>query len=274
MPELPEVETIVRELRSEIVEKTILSCQIPKESYLRGQEVDTFAAAVTGKTVTALDRRGKYIIWRFAEGGGTLSHLGMTGKYVKLSPETESPKHTVARLGFGEFDLILEDARRFGRLLYFDRESEVLPLQKMGAEPFSPEFNGAYILEQFKNRKRAVKELLLDQTIIAGLGNIYASEILFRAKLHPLKSGETIDASQAEELVSHTRKVLEEAIAHNGTTISDYKRVDEKSGEFQNFLQVYDKEGQPCPICGDSIKRIVTGGRSAYYCERCQKKQQ
>ncbi len=270
MPELPEVETIIRELKGEILRKKILSCQIPRESYLRGQDAKIFTDGVSGKTINDIDRRGKYIIWRFEGSAGVLSHLGMTGKYVKLSPEEQSPKHTAARFGFEGFDLILDDARRFGRLLYFDREEDAEPLQGIGAEPFSEVFTAEYLIEEFKNRKRAVKELLLDQTIIAGLGNIYASEILFRAGLHPMKAGETISASQAQLLVEHTRKVLEEAISHNGTTISDYRRVDEKSGEFQDFLQVYDKEGEPCPKCGEAIRRIVSGGRSSYYCNKCQ----
>jgi len=271
MPELPEVETIVRELRREITGKRINHCLVPRASYLRGQEAGFFIDAVTGKSIKSIYRRGKYMIWRFDEGGGVLSHLGMTGKYAKIKPEEDSPKHMAARFGFDGFDLILDDARRFGRLLYFIEESEVKPLQAMGMEPFSEAFKAEYILKQFQSRKRAVKELLLDQSLIAGLGNIYASEILFRAGIHPMKAGNAVTMQDANRLIFHTRKVLEAAITHNGTTISDYQQVDGKPGNFQDLLLVYGREGDACPKCGSLIKRLVSGGRSSYYCEKCQK---
>lgn len=270
MPELPEVETVVRELKGSIEHKTIRSCKILRDSYLRGGNPSEFVKRVTGRIIKSVKRRGKYILWDLGD-GGVMSHLGMTGKYIRIEKDSEYPKHTVAAFGFDDFEVIFNDVRRFGRLKLFELDNLPEEVRKLGAEPFSDGFTTKYLHDKFQNRKRAVKEVLLDQAIIAGLGNIYVSEILFRARIHPLKQAGKISRKKLAEVVKHTREILTKAIEHNGTTISDYKRVDEKSGEFQNFLAVYGKQGDACKNCGTEIEKVVIGGRSSFYCRKCQK---
>ena len=271
MPELPEVETVVKELKGSIEKRKIESCAILRDSYLRGGDPGEFIERVTGRTIESISRRGKYILWYVGD-GGVMSHLGMTGKYIRVEAGSEYPKHTVAVFGFDGFEMILNDVRRFGRLKYFKNGSLPDEVTKLGPEPFSDDFTAKYLSGKFKNRTRAVKETLLDQTILAGLGNIYVSEILFRAKVHPSKEAGKIGRKKLGDIVQHTRGLLTEAIEHNGTTISDYRRVDEKSGEFQNFLQVYGREGEACRNCGREVEKVVIGGRSSFYCRKCQKR--
>ncbi len=271
MPELPEVETVVRELKGSIEHKTIRSCAILRDSYLRGGDAGEFVKRVSGRKIESVTRRGKYILWDLGD-GGVMSHLGMTGKYIRAEMGSDYPKHTVAVFGFGGFEMILNDVRRFGRLKFFELDTLPEEVLKLGVEPFSDEFTAKYLFDRFKNRKRAVKEVLLDQAILAGLGNIYVSEILFRAKIHPLKPAGKISRKKLADIAKHTREILTEAIRHNGTTISDYKRVDDKSGEFQNFLAVYGKEGEECRNCGTEIEKVIIGGRSSFFCGKCQKR--
>ena len=269
MPELPEVETVVRELKSSIESKKIESCRILRESYLRGGNAEEFERRVTGKTIISVTRRGKYILWDMGD-CGVMSHLGMTGKYIRTPKNEEPPKHTVAVFQFGAFDVILNDVRRFGRLKLFEPGELPEEIARLGAEPFSDDFTTDYLKAKFRGRKRAVKEVLLDQHLIAGLGNIYVSEILFPARIHPLKPAGKINRKKLSAIVTRTREILTQAIEHNGTTISDYQRVDEKSGKFQNFLAVYGKTGEPCRNCGTEIEKVVIGGRSSFYCKKCQ----
>ena len=270
MPELPEVETICRELRKTIQGHTIIECEIFRPDYLRGGDSDQFIQSASGRRIESVDRRGKYIIWEIGV-GRIVSHLGMTGKYIVQDESVKIPKHTVARFKFRDKSLLLNDVRRFGRLnLYLNGET-IPALESLGVEPFSENFDLKYISTIFKDRKRPVKELLLDQSIIAGIGNIYASEILYRAKIHPLSSGSHLSKAKLKRLIESTKNILELAVDNAGTTISDYRRVDEKTGNFQNLLKVYGKEGCSCEFCQNEIKKIVFGGRSAFFCSGCQK---
>ena len=269
MPELPEVETVTLELRESVEGLVLENCEIFRESYLRGQDISEFVKGVTGKRVLTISRRGKYIIWTLDK-GMVMSHLGMTGKYMKLQVEEEIPKHTPALFRFAGIRLILNDVRRFGRINYYGEGLVPEQLTRLGIEPLSEDFTAGYLAEAFAGRKRSVKDLLMDQHIIAGLGNIYVSEILFRAGINPLTKGKEVQPVRIEWLVKETGEVLHSAIKHNGTTISDYKRVDAKSGEFQNFLKVYGKNGEPCPNCGTAIEKVVVGGRSSFFCGKCQ----
>ncbi|NQS97156.1 MAG: bifunctional DNA-formamidopyrimidine glycosylase/DNA-(apurinic or apyrimidinic site) lyase [candidate division Zixibacteria bacterium] len=269
MPELPEVETIVRQLRPLIRGEIIRACIIFQPSYLRGGDPAEFIDAVIGREVGSVNRRGKYILWQL-DIGIVLSHLGMTGKYIIRDAGSEVPKHSVASFGFDGFNLILDDTRRFGRLRLYPVLNGIPEIESLGIEPLSESFTPEYLTGKFKGRKRSIKELILDQSIIAGLGNIYASEILFQARIHPLKPGGEISLEQLNELISSTKEILTQAIEKSGATISDYKRVDEKSGEFQNFLKVYGKTAVACPSCDSEIERIVIGGRSSFFCPKCQ----
>ena len=271
MPELPEVETICRELRGTIEGKTITRCDIFRPDYLRGGDAGLFIDKVVGNRIEKIIRRGKYIVWEL-KGAKVVSHLGMTGKYIHHDRSKELPKHTVALFDFDDITLILNDVRRFGRLNIYLNGEIINVLEKLGAEPLSKDLTLKYISAKFKDRKRQVKELLLDQSIIAGIGNIYASEILFDSHIHPSVPGDKLTKPKLNRIIDSTRKILEASIENAGTTISDYKRVDDKSGGFQNFLKVYGKEGADCIECQSEVKKIVFGGRSTFYCPKCQKK--
>ncbi len=270
MPELPEVETIVRELEERTVGKIIINIDIVRKSYLRGQSPQYIRRNTQNKKIIEVIRRGKYIIFEL-ENGRIIVHLGMTGKFIEANSAGDVLKHTIAIFRFEDFSLVLNDVRRFGQMRYFEKDYLPDNIVKLGVEPFSEELNIKYIQDRFNNRKRAIKEVLLDQTIIAGLGNVYASEILFKSGIHPLKSADSLKIEEINLLIRSIRLVLSEAIKHNGTTIADYRRVDDKLGQFQDFLTVYGKEGERCVRCGTKVERIVIGGRSSFYCGNCQK---
>jgi formamidopyrimidine-DNA glycosylase len=243
--------------------------RILRSDYLRGQTPKKFVSSVEGKTIERITRRGKYLLWIFQD-AVMLSHLGMTGKYIVQTNAEDIPKHTVAIFNFESAVLIFQDVRRFGRLYYY-RQGEVIPeIANLGPEPFSPEFKASRLSKLFAHRKRAIKELLLDQSIVAGIGNIYASEILFQAKIHPAKAGQDLNLKELRRIVIVTREILNTAITKAGTTISDYRRIDNKSGEFQHFLKVYGREGFPCLQCNTVIVRIRQSNRSSFYCPQCQ----
>ncbi len=270
MPELPEVETVRRELAPALKGRIITGCSVLRESYLRGQSSAEFVRSVSGKRIEAVERRGKYLLFRLSE-GIILAHLGMTGVFRLVEKGTASGKHTVARFEFERFGLAMDDVRRFGRLRYYGSGAVIPAIERLGAEPLNSEFSADYLADAFVRRRRAIKELLLDQSVIAGLGNIYVSEILYRAGIHPSTGCQVLSRERLEGLVSEIRAVLGEAIECCGTTISDYKRPDMDSGGFQDFLRVYGKAGEECPVCGAEIQRMVSGGRSSFYCPRCQR---
>jgi formamidopyrimidine-DNA glycosylase len=269
MPELPEVETIARDLSKTIAGKRLLSAQVFREDYLRGQSVEVFVKSIEKHVVEVILRRGKYLLWIFDD-CAMLAHLGMTGKFIKIAESEPLPKHTIAKFDFTEAAIIFHDIRRFGRLKVYNKGETIAELVNLGPEPFSPNFNASQLLKRFASLNRAIKEILLDQSIVAGIGNIYASEILFIAKIHPLKAGKVLSLSELQKIVTATRKILSRAIAQSGTTISNYKRIDDQSGQFQNFLQVYGRQGQPCILCGSEVQRLVQSGRSVFFCPKCQ----
>jgi len=270
MPELPEVETICRDLNGSVTGQILKECKIARPDYVRNMNAKVLVRNIVGQTLNSINRRGKYILLDF-EHGILLAHLGMTGKFITVTESKPLSKHIVAFFRFENTSLLMEDIRRFGRLNYYPAKQPVPELERLGVEPFSDDFNLVYMRDKFKNRTSSIKNLLLDQNIIAGLGNIYVTEILFRCLIHPLNPGGKLSGRKIEKLIHYTKEVLTEAIDNAGTTISDYRRVDDKSGSFQNFLNVYGKEGIDCPVCSRKIKRIVFGGRSSFFCPNCQR---
>jgi len=270
MPELPEVETIYRDLEQTIAGQLLKECRILRPDYIRNTDADVFIENIVGQILESLQRRGKYILMNFGS-GIILAHLGMTGKFITANGLHPLPKHAVAVFQFDNAIVLMEDIRRFGRLNYYRDKVNIPELESLGVEPLSTKLTVQYLLDKFRNRTRSIKELLLDQGIIAGLGNIYVSEILFRSRIHPLTPGGKLSSRKIDGLVQNTKDVLIEAIKNAGTTISDYRRVDDKSGGFQDFLKVYGKEGDSCPVCSRKIERITFGGRSSFFCPKCQK---
>lgn len=264
MPELPEVQTIINGLTQKVLGKEI------KEIIEFRSGTVIWQNPITGLgNINFISRRGKYILIQTSNDYKVVIHLRMTGKLIFETDLTKTSDHARAEIIFNDnTKLIFNDVRTFGKIQIFKDNEEIKAFQKLGLEPLSDEFNAGYLKNKLKNRKAPVKNILLDQRVIAGLGNIYVAEILFRSKINPRVPGNRITKKQLESIVLETKTVLQEAIKHNGTTISDYRSVEDKTGEFQNFLKVYRKEN--CE-CGHQIKKIKQAGRSTYYCPVCQK---
>jgi formamidopyrimidine-DNA glycosylase len=274
MPELPEVESVARSLRPRLVGRTVEEITSSGLRLRRPVELRKLKNALVGSTALAVRRRGKYLLLDFSTEHTVVAHLGMTGRF--LFAEREAPllphTHVVFRLD-GELDLRFVDPRRFGMLRVYpsaqlDRSVE---LAVLGADPFEPQFTVAHLAESLRATKRDLKAALLDQGIVAGLGNIYVVEALFRAGLSPRKRGRRVTLAQAAGLHRAILDVLELGIANRGTSFSDYVDADGEFGDNQEALLVYAREGQPCRRCGKKIRRIVQGARSTFFCPSCQK---
>ncbi len=285
MPELPEVETVRRGLAPALVGRRIKRAQA-KRADLRFPFPDRFAARLKGRRVDALERRAKYLVARLDNGTVWITHLGMTGRWsivgAKQQPgdfyyaEPPDPTHTHVVIEMEEGPrLEFNDPRRFGYMdLIAEDALDAHPFFKgMGPEPLGNEFHLGFLKKAFAHKKTSVKAALLDQRIIAGLGNIYVVEALHRAGIAPTKEAGRISSVRLERLFHAIRAVLEEAIEAGGSTLSDYASVDGVQGGFQHRFRVYDREGEKCftKDCGGTIIRATHGGRSSFWCRRCQR---
>jgi len=272
MPELPEVETIVRELRNEIIGDKISSVDIFRINPIIQGDLVKFKQKLNGKKLLNITRRAKYLIFHLEPKSFLIAHLRMTGKFIVSNSITEPSKYN--RLWFhlksGRI-LIFDDIRCFGTLEVQNRLDDTKSLLNLGIEPLSKEMNSDYFIKRLSKSKRNIKSVLLDQKIVAGLGNIYVSEILFRSSIHPQSEVVNFQKKDWIKIVKFTKMILEEAIENNGTSISDFRRIDDKTGQFQKFLNVYGKNSLPCPKCGIPIQRIVQQQRSTFFCFGCQK---
>lgn len=266
MPELPEVETIVRELRPRLTGDRMRSIEALWHRSLCGdpREVNR---GIRGRRIMELFRRGKYICLDL-EGPRLTIHLRMSGRLLFITSPAEEC-HIRARLNFHESPgLALVDPRKFGRIRLWHEAEPFLP--DLGPDPLDAE-TVCNVLAGVISR-RAVKTVLLDQKVLAGIGNIYADESLFTARVHPLTPAGDLDNNQRVRLAAAVSRVLREAIRRRGTTLSDYRDPDSRHGGFQHQLKVYQCTGRPCPVCGTTISRIVVGQRGTHFCPRCQKK--
>jgi|SRR5690554_519021 len=265
MPELPEVETVVRELKQNIVGKKIVKI----DEFRSNTVFHNFTTIPDLGKVIDVKRRGKYLIVETDNGFDCIIHLRMTGKLIIVKNSAQMTKHTRAVISFlDDTKLLLDDIRTFGTINIIPKEQRLNFFCKLGCEPFSEEFNSEYLSALFASKKMPIKNLLLAQDCIAGLGNIYVNEILYSCKISPNRSANSLNRQEIELLITKTRKILTEAIRQNGTSISDFRRIDNKSGSFQNFLKIYGKD-----ICseGHPVKKLKIGGRSTFYCPECQK---
>lgn len=265
MPELPEVQTVVNDLANLIIGKTINQIEEFYPNTLRITCDETNYCS----QVSALQRRGKYILILLKNDFSIIVHLRMTGKLIYEEGNQELLKHERARIYFTDDSFLrFDDVRTFGTIDCLRQIKLPDYFSNLGIEPLSDEFSYKYLKDIIKNITSPIKSFLLNQNKIAGLGNIYVCEVLYRTKIHPLTISNKINQIQLKLLVQEIKLVLIQAIECNGTTISDYRRVDDKSGSFQNFLQVYGKE--LCPL-KHRIEKIKIGGRSSYFCPICQK---
>jgi formamidopyrimidine-DNA glycosylase len=273
MPELPEVETVCRSLRPHILGRTIRRIRV-LEARLRVPVDASALRALAGKRVEGISRIGKYIVLSLSQGQVWLFHLGMSGKLICVAPGQALQKHDhiiVELEGGGE--LRYHDPRRFGLSLVVKKHRlhELPQLRGIGLDPFDPALDGEYLFRFTRASERRIRDLLLDQHIVAGLGNIYANEILSLAGIKPTTRSHRLSRKQVQKLAATIPSLLGDAIRWCGTSFSDYRDADDRSGEFQNHLQVYDRNGQACRRCANIVKRVPIGNRSAFYCPTCQK---
>lgn len=272
MPELPEVEIVCRALRQTIEKQKIDKVTI-RHRFLRWPITKNLAQKVCGQHINHIHRRGKYILI-LLEKGSLIIHLGMSGHIRLFYPPLPSPKtHDHYDFTFSnQITLRYHDTRRFGALLWTDQPALQYPLlAHIGVEPLTPAFNGQYLFQQIKKRHSNIKAILMNSHIVAGIGNIYANEALFLARIHPSHPAFKLTLEECETLCNRSREVLQKAIDVGGTTLKDFFRIDGNPGEFSQQLLVYGKEGQSCPNCYQSIERMMINNRSTYFCKNCQK---
>lgn len=270
MPELPEVETTVRGLASVLDGRKIASISA-RRADLRRPFPEGMVQNLTGAKVTGLERRAKYGLIHTDRLSTLVFHLGMSGRWRIDPAEIGKHDHLVIETDDGHV-LALHDPRRFGSVDLLDTPhlAEWPVFKALGPEPLGPELTPEYLAERIRDRAPAIKLLLLDQRIIAGLGNIYVCEALYRSRIDPVKAGRDVPHKALTRLVPAIRSVLEEAIAAGGSTLRDYARPDGELGYFAKDFDVYGREGEPCK-CGGTVVRIVQGGRSTWFCPKCQK---
>lgn len=271
MPELPEVETIVRDLARLLPGSTIRKIEVVKADLIEGDTPEGFAKKIRGKKIRGVTRRAKNIVMDLG-GDRLLVNLGMTGRLLVTRAEDEEPTHLGVRLGLDRGrELRYHDVRRFGRLWTMTHDAWRAWDGELGVEPLSDAFTVEWLRQAAARSRVAVKTWLMDQARVVGVGNIYASEALFRAKVDPRRSANTLAADEPARVRNGVRQVLTEAIEHRGTTFLDYRDASGGEGAFAARLKVYDREGQPCTVCGTPIERIVQGGRSTFFCPSCQR---
>ena len=283
MPELPEVETVRRGLAPVMEGQRIARAEVNRPD-LRWPLPDRMADRLTGALIERLRRRSKYILADLDTGETLLIHLGMSGRMLISGamlgdfhhdhPAPAKHDHVVLHMGQGA-RITFNDARRFGAmdLMGTTLADDHWLMRDLGPEPFANDFNEDYLVARLAGRNTPIKSALLDQRIVAGLGNIYVCEVLHRAGIHPARKAGRIAAARVAGLVPLIRQVLEEAIAAGGSSLRDYRQADGELGYFQHGFAVYGREGQPCvtPGCDGTVARIVQSGRSSFFCPRCQR---
>lgn len=274
MPELPEVETTRRGIAAVMTGQPLLRLVV-RESRFRWPIPADLPDTLSGRTVIECARRGKYLLLRF-EHGTQIVHLGMSGSLRRVAADEALRPHDHVDWVFGHATLRLHDPRRFGAVLWHPEQSgpvEFHPLlASLGIEPFDPRFDGKWLHAQFRGRGAAVKQVLLAGQAVVGVGNIYASESLFRARINPRTPAHKLSAARCGKLAQAIRETLSDALESGGSTLRDYVGTGGEPGSyFDIHAAVYERAGQPCKVCGTAIKRIVQGQRATYYCPKCQR---
>ena len=277
MPELPEVETVRRGLDRWAVGRTISEVEVHGPRTVRRHVAGPadFAARLSGRRIEAARRRGKYLWLQLDDGSCLLAHLGMSGQFLAVGADTEDPKHLRARFRFRDDgpELRFVDQRTFGGLALDDSDGTIpASVAHIALDPLDEAFDDASFADRIRHRRTGVKRALLDQTLISGVGNIYADEALWRARMHYARGTDTLRRADAVALLAAVREVLLAAIAAGGTSFDAlYVAVNGESGYFDRSLEVYGREGEPCSRCGAAIRREAFMNRSSYRCPRCQR---
>ncbi len=273
MPELPEVETIKRALSKKILGKVILKVESNFEKIVAQPDFKAFEKIITGKTIESLSRRGKFLLFHLSGSKIMVSHLRMTGHWL-VGPEIKKDKfmHLIFQLSGGQ-TMAYSDIRKFGRVwLISSRDlGKFEPVLKLGPEPLGNEFVFEEFSQSLAKNKGKIKVLLLNQQIVAGLGNIYVDEVLYRAGVKPSRPANRLTVTGKKLIFDAIKNILAKAIKYKGTTVVNFTTPEGKGGDFQKHLKVYGKKGNKCPRCQGEIKRIVVAGRGTHYCPNCQK---
>lgn len=274
MPELPEVETVCRGLRQSVLGREVVQVELRRPDIRQPIPAD-LPERMQGARIERIERRAKYLLFSMSNGYVMIGHLGMSGRMMVKSrvPETlEKHDHVLFHLNDGQV-IIFNDPRRFGVISGCAQEelsSHVL-LAGLGPEPFSDTFNGHYLYALCQNRRQPIKPLIMDQRVVVGIGNIYASEALYASKIFPERPANELSKKQLNKLVAEARMVLQSAIDSGGSTLRSYVDSRGEAGYFQHRFLVYDKEGKPCVTCSAPIGRSVQAGRATFFCRICQK---
>lgn len=270
MPEIAEVETVRRTLLKKILNKKIKKVDILYKNIISSKSLDM--NKLVGESFKDIDRVGKWLIFK-TDKYGLLSHLRMEGKFFIKDNNEPIEKHEHVIITFDDnTDLRYHDTRKFGRMI-LGNKNEIYnyeEIKKQGYEPNSKELTGEYLFNKINKLNIPIKSILLDQTIISGLGNIYANEVLFKAKVNPFKRGKDITLEECNNIIIATNDIIPKAIEMGGTTIKSYTSSLGVTGRFQQELNVHKKDGQKCPCCGNTILKDRINGRSTYYCSKCQ----
>jgi formamidopyrimidine-DNA glycosylase len=272
MPEMPEIETLARQFRKTLLGKCVAEVHLSGLP-LRKPIADTFAAKLRGRTIRKILRRGKYLVAELEPKAFWLIHLGMSGRILYHAPARARTKHTHAVVQFSDStELQYRDHRRFGLLAAYEvlRLGQVPEIRSLGKDPLSSGFNDKWLWPLLQKSQQEIKSFLLDQRKVAGLGNIYACESLFLARIHPTRRCFTLASEETARLVGAIRKVLRVAIRRRGTSFSDFYDSEGKPGQNQNHLMVFQRDGKECVRCGAPIRRMRQGNRSSFYCSHCQ----
>ena len=274
MPELPEVETIRANLEPLLVDRRLERVQIGDARLTRPRDPDEVATLLEGERVAAVERRGKYLVFRFRSGRSLLMHLRMTGSLVHRRDGSEPPdphQRAVLSLDNGA-DVTYRDVRRFGTWTVLEPDELVPYLDiRLGPEPLGPRFTAAHLGDRLDGRRAPLKAALLDQRTVAGLGNIYVDEALWRSRLSPLRPAGSLGEREVRSLQRGVRASLAAGIERQGATLRDYRLPDGAAGAMQREFNVYGREGEPCPRCGTLIAKTRAGGRGTWYCPACQR---
>jgi formamidopyrimidine-DNA glycosylase len=275
VPELPEVETVRRRLEPHIVGRRFERVEIDDVRLTRPEDPAAVAAELTGERVTALDRRGKYLVLRFESGRVLLIHLRMTGNLLYAPPgQPVDVLHTraVVKLDDGS-DVVYRDIRRFGTWLLVEPDGlDPYLATRLGGEPLGRTFTTKTLSAKLASRRAPVKAALLDQRTVAGLGNIYVDEALWRARIHPLRPARELRHEEVKALRDGIKKALDAGIARQGATLRDYRKPDGTSGSMQKEFKVYGRDGEACDRCGTPIEKTRVAGRGTWYCPECQRR--
>ncbi|KLU61571.1 formamidopyrimidine-DNA glycosylase [Peptococcaceae bacterium CEB3] len=272
MPELPEVETIRRTLAGHVTDVRVRAVRLIWPGAFKGWGEQDFAEILTGRRIERVERRGKYLLLHLDEGWSLVAHMRMTGRLLYYPACQEVGPHTRGVFELERGELHFQDVRKFGRIQALPTEelNELPGIAALGPEPLEREFTPDVLRDRLRGKKACLKSALLDQRVLAGLGNIYTDEALFRANLHPERPAGSLGEEEAKVLTAAIKEVLSAGIEAQGTSFRDYRDADGRKGEFQRSLQVYGRQGQPCAVCGETLVRKRLGGRTTVFCPACQ----